>query len=475
MKFIVLLLFSIINLSIHAQQVSFVERPVTEAGFGNPGLYAADFNGDGLKDIVATVKNQAAIKWWLNNGNDLVQWTEFTVANEPGLYVYAEDINGDNHIDILATLTNGQVAYWQNSGENPPEWEKITIATGFTSPHGIIACDIDNDDDNDIIATSAGLGKICWWEQDDTSWVEHEITAGFPATQSVYAVDIDNDDDIDVIGASSDADEISVWYNQGGTPISWEQQTIVSNFNLAHWVYACDIDDDGHIDILGAAFLSNEVAWWKNSGETPISWTKYTIEAGIAGVVTAHAEDLDNDGDMDVMATAWTADDVIWWENNGEDPIIWTKYTLDDFYNGAWPIYACDLDNDQDIDIITGADVINSGGTSSALTCWENKFYGANFTVEYTTGNSPYAASFTDLSNSIEPITAWFWDFDNDGTFDSYEQNPTWTYENPGTYSVFLEVQAGEEVISFLKEDYIHVFNGHTALEFNEQENHILC
>lgn len=47
---------------------------------------------------------------------------------------------------------------------------------------------------------------------------------------------------------------------------------------------------------------------------------------------------------------------------------------------------------------------------------------------------------FTDLSSGDPYIFAW--DFDYDGIlalFDSTDQNPSWTYDEPGTYQVFLE------------------------------------
>ena len=37
---------------------------------------------------------------------------------------------------------------------------------------------------------------------------------------------------------------------------------------------------------------------------------------------------------------------------------------------------------------------------------------------------------------SIGDITSYLWDFDNDGAIDSTEQNPTYTYNTPGTYKV---------------------------------------
>ncbi len=52
--------------------------------------------------------------------------------------------------------------------------------------------------------------------------------------------------------------------------------------------------------------------------------------------------------------------------------------------------------------------------------------------------------SFTDLSTAYDGITSWAWDFDNDGTVDSTEQNPTHVYNLAGNYQVNLTVTDGD-------------------------------
>ena len=50
----------------------------------------------------------------------------------------------------------------------------------------------------------------------------------------------------------------------------------------------------------------------------------------------------------------------------------------------------------------------------------------ADFEADITSGLQPLEVQFTDLS-LIDP-TNWEWDFDNDGTIDSYEQNPIYLF-----------------------------------------------
>jgi hypothetical protein len=70
-------------------------------------------------------------------------------------------------------------------------------------------------------------------------------------------------------------------------------------------------------------------------------------------------------------------------------------------------------------------------------------------------GISPLTVSFTDQSTNSP--NNWAWDFTNNGTFDNDAQNPTYTYENPGLYSVRLVASNAYGSGYNTKIDYIEV------------------
>jgi len=79
----------------------------------------------------------------------------------------------------------------------------------------------------------------------------------------------------------------------------------------------------------------------------------------------------------------------------------------------------------------------------------------ANFTANVTSGDFPLTVQFTDESTNTP--TSWSWDFDNDGTVDSTEQNPIYTYTAAGNYTVNLTVANADESDSEVKTEYIVV------------------
>ncbi|MFC1572691.1 FG-GAP repeat domain-containing protein [Candidatus Eisenbacteria bacterium] len=195
---------------------------------------------------------------------------------------------------------------------------------------------------------------------------EYLIDDDFDGVHSVYATDLDGDEDVDVLGAALDGDAITWWENDGGNPIVWMEQTIDDAFDGARSVFAADVDGDGDVDVLGAAVYADEVAWWENDGEIPPGWTKHQIDGMFDRAQHVYAVDMDGDDDLDVLGAGNFADEIVWWENDGAIPPGWTKHTIDDAFDGAASVYAADLDGDLDLDVIGAAD------TADEIAWWEN-------------------------------------------------------------------------------------------------------
>ena len=89
----------------------------------------------------------------------------------------------------------------------------------------------------------------------------------------------------------------------------------------------------------------------------------------------------------------------------------------------------------------------------------------ADFTASPTSGGRPLEVTFTDASTPEGEVSTWEWDFDNNGTVDSYEQNPTHTYDSVGTYTVKLTITGPHGTDTEIKTDYIQVENRPPVLD----------
>ncbi len=85
-----------------------------------------------------------------------------------------------------------------------------------------------------------------------------------------------------------------------------------------------------------------------------------------------------------------------------------------------------------------------------------------DFDVDTLSGAIPLTVAFTDLSTGVPP-TSWYWNF-GDGE-DSDEQHPTHTYDEAGTFDVWLRVQFGEQYETVEFEQLITAVPSVTATE----------
>ncbi|MBI4557841.1 MAG: PKD domain-containing protein [Candidatus Hydrogenedentes bacterium] len=80
-------------------------------------------------------------------------------------------------------------------------------------------------------------------------------------------------------------------------------------------------------------------------------------------------------------------------------------------------------------------------------------------------GFVPLEVHFTDCSTNGP--TEWKWDFDNDGDFDSFGQNPVYTYQSRGTYTVRLRVSKSSGFKEITKGNFIEVSGKSTRLSIS--------
>ena len=85
-------------------------------------------------------------------------------------------------------------------------------------------------------------------------------------------------------------------------------------------VYGCscvhcdDVDDDGDMDVLAASENDDTARWWENDGNE--NFTEHIITSNFDGASHVHTADMDMDGDIDVLCVANNADEISWFEND---------------------------------------------------------------------------------------------------------------------------------------------------------------
>ena len=164
---------------------------------------------------------------------------------------------------------------------------------------------------------------------------------------------MDGDGDLDIVTASSGDDTIA-WYANGGQSTPSFTKTDISNTaDGARDVRAADMDGDGDIDIVSASYTDSTIAWYENNGQAT-SWSSgVDIVTNASGAESVYVADLDNDGDLDIVSGSALDDTVAWYENDGQADPSWDAYDLSTSYD-ARGIHTADMDVfDGDLEIIS--------------------------------------------------------------------------------------------------------------------------
>jgi len=154
---------------------------------------------------------------------------------------------------------------------------------------------------------------------------------------------------------------------------------------------------------------------------------------------------------------------------------------VDDEGNMLWTQTYGGLGNQSGYDIllsssgycyVVGQSYLYGGG---GYNVWLLKFIelSADFEGTPNSGHAPLEVHFGNFV--LGTVDSFEWDLDGDGSIDSTEPTPTWTYADTGSYNVSLTVTVDTLSLTELKENYIRVFDGQSSLEFDEGDNRVTC
>jgi len=282
------------------------------------------------------------------------------------------DYDKDGDLDIVvAGLEDHRIIMFENRLNENLGWGKYPIQNGVFSAHSVYSADFDKDQDLDIVVAAYwGEPGVFWLRNDGgqpVNWRKFPIDSEFINAHEVYAYDVDMDDNVDILGASSDLNTISWWKNEGADTTEWEEQVISDEVELAKSVRAEDIDGDGDIDIVGVAITANDIYWWENKGGDPIEWFQHTVDPNFYGAHMIELINMDDDDDIDIVCAGYLGHQIAWWRNTGQDTIIWEKETIGNGVINACAVKVVDLDGDTDLDVIATAQ------GSNQVIIWYNK------------------------------------------------------------------------------------------------------
>jgi hypothetical protein len=307
----------------------------------DPGtMLAIDVNNDGDLDIVTIESDYSYynISWY--DGSD--DWSENVISEDESVTdINSGDIDGDGDLDLIVVSANAKRIYWYENGN---QWAKTEIYNSYFAPSYAIPVDMDNDGDLDVVVSYTSGSRIYWYENTNQSryyWTQHEITRSVDNPQDIIATDIDDDGDLDILSVSFDDDEI-VWYENGN---AWNETVITTSADGVADIEVADIDGDGDLDIVATSYFDSKVSWYEKGN----SWNETIIPTITEASKSITVADMDGDGDLDVLSAPYNDGGVIGWYENGNN---WNEHVLFDDSTSSDYIITADIDKDNDQDVL---------------------------------------------------------------------------------------------------------------------------
>jgi hypothetical protein len=365
--------------------IHFTERLISDKYGYAYGIAAADLNGDGYIDLVSSdttddktpSKENGTLYWYENDGKG--NFTKHVIAQkENGWFerLAVGDIDGDGRPDVVVVLNRGGGVVWfQNPGKPATQpWKRHVICDGkLPGAYDVTLGDFDGDDRLDVAASSwRGGNQFVWFRNPGKGgfgkeWPKQVIEEKVAETRTICAADFNGDGRIDLLGTASNA-SLVVWYENIGKAsggVEWKKHIIDDKSLAPIHGHPVDLDGDGDMDVVMALGMrdgpapkeKHQVVWYENVGKPGkgTEWKKHVI-GDLPNAFEAIAADLDGDGKLDVIATAWgPAGRVVWFHNPGKEG-PWPMRVLKEKWPNANQVIAADFNKDGRIDLAATAE-----------------------------------------------------------------------------------------------------------------------
>lgn len=359
---------------------------LSDAGFRST-IYFADLDGDSDLDAFAG-ESTGSIKYFQNTGTSVTPAFAASVNNPFGLTNVGNfsnltfaDLDDDGDLDAFIGHVTGNIRYFENTG--------TAIAPAFAplsdNPFGLASVGVDSsptfadlDADGDLDAfVGATDGTINYFQNTAVTDVVGFQFVGinpFSIQSATYFpspvfADLDSDGDFDLFAGEAYSGAIRYSRNIGTPKIPAFGGAIVTNpFGLSTSGAAynnpafADLDGDGDLDVF-MGMQNGSIRHQENTGDafSPAFGTASINPFGLTDIGSEAAPtfaDLDSDGDLDAFIGALDGS-FHYLQNTGTAinpafvaPVL-NPFGVNPLPGKSVPKFA-DLDNDGDLDLVTG-------------------------------------------------------------------------------------------------------------------------
>ena len=325
-------------------------------------LQIADFDGDGDDDVLLGVKTGYPLAfhfyWYENQLNQAGGWIKKTISDTTRLSpptIYDFDSDGDLDLVTNSGGSGGIIVFENSNGAGDfIQHDPMNIYGGYD----INNVDINNDGIQDLVSyyttstTIEELGLIYIGRDDQTFENPIDYLGDADNTNNdgtLEARDLNGDGIKDLITSHENMSRLD-WQSFDNTNLKFTNPRIIGEGQNKEIDFA-DFDGDGDEDIVtinSVSFENNILFFEKINGEINFEAAQ-VLDVGGYGTKNIQAEDLDNDGDIDIFFSSSSGGGFFWLENlDGQANFSPRQELSTDYFD---PGQLIDIDQDGDLDI----------------------------------------------------------------------------------------------------------------------------
>jgi FG-GAP-like repeat len=294
------------------------ERFKIDPVFRSEGIAAADINHDGKIDIINGEAWYEAPNWTMHPIRKLSDYGDGAGGYSHSFADWAYDLNGDGWTDLICIDFPGIPCYWfENPKNQEGDWKKHEIwhSAANETPQFL---DVTGDGKPELIMASETEGMVGYLE--------------IPAGDKVY----------------------EKWTFTAVSP----EKLAIGAHRYYHGLGVGDVNKDGRLDIVIPH------GWWEGPEKEKLGqglWTFHphflTVDGkeGHLAAADLYVDDLDLDGDNDIIMSSAHARGVWWFENVGTSAEPKFQYrVLSDALSQTHALHYVDINGDGEKDLVTG-------------------------------------------------------------------------------------------------------------------------
>jgi len=231
---------------------------------------------------------------------------ESQVSGASGGLTTVGDVDNDGDLDLLAANSNSTVSVRLNNGSGTFTGSQ-EVAVGQNPYNALLLGDLDADGDLDLLslgyASPSNVSSLAIRLNNGQGGFSGGQAIDFTSyVRNVTLGDVDGDGDLDLVISNSLVNvgaSVIIQLNNGNATFS-TGSSIALGFSPYKSLLA-DIDNDGDLDLLAANYQDDAIAIRKNDGRGIFSGTQELVAGGTpANTVVG---DIDGDGDVDLLTT----------------------------------------------------------------------------------------------------------------------------------------------------------------------------